>query len=166
MQAASFQPFWLLCPRMDQEYRVCYYPLTVSSNSMDPGLRRVLIFPCCSKTFLSPRPPKGLLMHKKKLEILHRFHSCRYAGFSFPFSGIAFFCFMKLPVFSDIFLSLLSCIVFAFFPAKGQFFLFISVFLILLTFISHTRLSSFRSLLAVQIKSPVLLLQIQPKSLQ
>ena len=34
---------------------------------------------------------KGLLMHKKKMEILHRFHSCRYAGFSFPFPGIAFF---------------------------------------------------------------------------
>ena len=88
-------------------------------------------FPCCSETFLSPRPPKGLLMHKEKMEILHRFHSCRYAGFSFPFPGIAFFFFMKLPVFSDIFLSLLSCIVSLSFLLKVKFFLFISVFLIL-----------------------------------
>ena len=43
VQTASFQPFWILCPRIDQKYRVCYYPLTVSSNSMVPGLQIALI---------------------------------------------------------------------------------------------------------------------------
>lgn len=121
VQAASFQPFWLLCPRIDQEYRVCYYPLAISSNSMDPGLRRVLIFHADSETFLSPRPPKGCCAIRKNgnlaqislLQGMQDFHS--------HFLVLPFFLYETACIFRhfSFFIILHS---FAFFPAKGQIF--------------------------------------------
>ena len=121
VQAASFQPFRLLCPDIDQEYRVCYYPLTVSSNSMDPGLRRVLIFHAVRKHFCLHDRRKDCWCIRKKWKSCTDFTSAGMQDFHSHFLVLPFFLYETACIFRhfSFFIVLHS---FAFFPAKGQIF--------------------------------------------